>query len=102
MAKKIYNLKTELNNLKSLNKIKPVEGVDVIKEPKDNQKPVFEQRKQIVDKKTIKSSEETNLEITEDLIKAPKSAFKCEICGNIFKTLITLSKHVNTKHVGQF
>ena len=60
MAKKIYNLETEFNNLKRLNTIKPVECVEVIKEPDDNQKEVFEQRKGIVDENTIKSSEESN------------------------------------------
>ena len=49
MAKKIYNLETELNDLKSLNKIKPVEGVEVTKEPNE----VFEQIKGIVDENTI-------------------------------------------------
>ena len=49
MAKKIFNLETELNNLKNLNKIKPVEGVEVTKEPNE----VFEQIKGIVDENTI-------------------------------------------------
>ena len=85
MANKIYNLKTKLNNLKSLNKIEPVEDVEVTKAPNDNHKGVLEQRKGIVDESIIKSSEETILEITEDIIKTAKAVFKCEICGNTFK-----------------
>ena len=82
-------LETELNNLKSQNKIKPVKGVEVTKEPRVNQKEVFEQRKGIVDENIMISSEEINLVITEDIIKTPKAVFKCEIYGNTFKKEIS-------------